>query len=342
MLTPAALPAGTTSRDLVRSAIRLQSPARIPYSFNAPYGTDFFELATLERLLDRACRPQLAPGTAYIDEWGVTYRKTRFSWDEVIASPLADMTGLDAYPFPDVAEPARTVRLQPFVTRARHAGKYVVGADPVLMRERVCALMGFEQAMTAARLHRAALESLLDRLTAMTVQALERLADLGVDAFMTWQDHGLQSGPLMRPSLFRELYKPRYARVAAAAHARGIDYVWHSCGQIAELIPDMIEIGVDVIQLDQPHLIGHRQLAQRFGGKVCFWNTVDIQWAAQPGRTAEDIAAEVAESLEPFAQAGGVMVRHYGEPGDIGLPADFHLESVRAFLANGCALENRR
>jgi hypothetical protein len=59
----------------------------------------------------------------------------------------------------------------------------------------------------------------------------------------------------------------------------------------------MIEIGVDVVQLDQPRLMGHQKLADEFGGKICFWNTVDIQWSTSGGVTADDLRAEVAEMV---------------------------------------------
>lgn len=337
VLAPVEVPPGSTSRDIVRGAIGFEQPPRVAYSFKAPLGTDFFELASLRRLLDRATEPARATGSEYTDEWGVTYRKTRFSWDKAIGHPLADLARADAHQLPDVAAPQRTRRLEPFVRRAQRAGKYVVGEDPVLLCERVCSLMGFERAMTAPYRQPDRFESLLDRMTDLTVAAIERLGGLGgVDGFMTWQDHGLQDGPLMNPALFRQLYKPRYARAVAAAHRFGMDYIWHSCGQITELIADMVEIGVDVVQLDQPRLIGHRQLAERFGGDVCFWNTVDIQWAADPAVTAAEVAVEVAEMLGPFAACGGIMVRHYGDPDDIGLSPEFHQASYDAFMKHGC------
>lgn len=335
-VAPLPLPPGKSSRDLVRSAIRLEpAPARLPCAFRSPFGTDFFELAELERLLDCAGAASKLPGTVYTDEWGVRYRRTRFAWDEVITHPLPDLSDVDSFVLPDLAAPWRTRRLEPFVRQAQAAGKYVVGADPVLLLERACGLMGFEHAMTAPLTQTKRFESLLDRLTDLTVDCIGRLADLGgVDGFMTWQDHGLQHGPLMKPSLFRRIYKPRYARVVEAAHHAGMDFFWHTCGQVAELLPDMIEIGVDVVQLDQPRLLGHRTLAERFGGQVCFWNAVDIQWATTPGITTCDVTAEIAAMLDPFAGVG-VMARHYGQPEDIGLTAEFHRASALAFLEHG-------
>ncbi len=332
-LTPTAVPPGTTPREIVRRAIHFRRPPRIPYSFQSPWGTDFFELCELERLLDDASGPCRAPGETYVDRWGVTYRKTRFAWDEAIGHPLRDLADLETLPREDAVGSGRVARLEPFVRRAQRAGKYVVGADPVLLHERQIALMGFENAMTATHRCRDALEALLDRLTDLTVAAAEALGRLGgVDAFMTWQDVAGQDGPWMGPELFREIYEPRYARIVEAAHRFGMDCIWHVCGQVGDLIPRLIEIGVDVIQLDQPRLVGHRTLAERFGGNVCFWNTVDIQWATGPAATAEGIDAEVDAMLVPFLGFdGGIMVRHYADPAGIGLREEFHEASARAF-----------
>lgn len=333
-LAPAALPPGISSREIVRRAIDFERPPRVPYAFRPPRGSDFFELCELERLLDDASGPSRAPGETYVDRWGVTYRKTRFAWDEAIGHPLRDLFNLEALPREDAIGTGRIARLAPFVRRAQQAGKYVVGTDPVLLHERQIALMGFEDAMTAPHLRRDALDALLDRLTDLTVAAAEALGSLGgVDAFMTWQDVGGEQNPWIAPAMLREIYEPRYARIVEAAHRVGMDCIWHVCGQVEELIPRLIEIGVDVIQLDQPRLIGHRKLAERFGGRVCFWNAVDIQWATGPAATGAGIDAEIEEMLEPFAGfGGGIMVRHYQDPAGIGLQEEFHDASYQAFL----------
>jgi len=104
-------------------------------------------------------------------------------------------------------------------------------------------------------------------------------------------------------------------------------------------LPEMIEIGVDVVQLDQPRLMGHRHLSDSFGGAICFWNTVDIQWSTSEAATESGIRAEVKEMMQAFNRFnGGIIARHYPQPGDIALPPEFHSASYQAFLENGCGL----
>jgi hypothetical protein len=324
-LAPQPAPTGVTSRDIVRRAIRCEGPPRIPYSFVEPLRSDFFELAELERVLDRveagSARP---PGAVYTDLWGVRHEVAPGLFDRVLEHPLADLGGLDDYPFPDVAAPQRCARIAPLVERANDAGKYVVAADPVGLFERARTLLGFETLLLAPWKQRA--------------EGYARMG--GADAFMTWQDFGAQMQQTISLETFRQLYRPRLARMVRAAHEGGLHFIWHCCGQIFELIPEMIALGVDVVQLDQPRLLGHARLAQAFGGRICFWNAVDTQWAANEERSDADLRAEVAAMTAPFRRfRGGFMARHYPQSHDIGLSRRFHEVTAEAFLtrADGAA-----
>jgi hypothetical protein len=222
-------------------------------------------------------------------------------------------------------------------------GKYVVAFDPVLMFERMRSLLGFEALMEASYLQPEGLEILLDRLADLGVAIIHQWGRLGgVHGFMTWEDWGLQKGLQMRIETFRKFYKPRYARLVKAAHEAGMHFIWHNCGQILDMIPDMIEIGVDVLQLDQPRLMGNRVLSEKFGGRICFWNTVDIQWSTGPEVTEEDLGKETAEMTRLFNRFnGGFMARHYPQPGDIGLSKERCRILAEAFFENGCSLDNK-
>jgi hypothetical protein len=342
LLAPAPTPAETTSREIARRAIEFDGPPRVPFSFISPLLSDFFEAVVLNILQGeaRGRPPGATLGQRYRDLWGVGWEVTGRHWDHAIEHPLADLRRLDAYRFPDLAAPERFEWLAPYLGRAQEAGKYVVGGDPVGMYELMRGLMGFEDLMLAPYTQPEGLGELLDRLTDLTIEVIDRFADLGgVDGFMTWQDFGLQTTLQLNVETFRALYKPRYARIIEAAHARGMHYIWHNCGQILDMLPDMIEIGVDVVQLDQPRLMGHAHLAEAFGGKICFWNTVDIQWATRPGVTEAELRAEVEEMMRAFDRfGGGLIARHYPQPHDIGLPPDFHRVSYEAFLEHGCGL----
>ena len=330
-LASTALPRGVSSRELVRRAISFDRPPRLPYALIMPVLSDFFELAALQRAIGSG--RDRGRGAVYCDEWGVQRTAGPYSWDPVVANPLADMTRLDRHRFPAAADLVQVDGIAPFVRRAREAGKYVVAADPVLMYERLESLLGFESLLTAPRRDAAAFAALLDRLADLTVEAIGLVSRLpGVDAFMTWQDLASQTGLHVSLDTFRHFFKPAFARIAAAAHEKNLHFIWHICGAVADLIPELIDLGVDVIQLDQPRLVGHELLAVRFGGKVCFWNTLDTQWAVDGPHSPADLYAEVAAMIRPFAHLpAGLMLRHYPFPADIGLTPEFHEDTTRVF-----------
>jgi hypothetical protein len=353
-LQPTPVPADMTSRDIVCKAVEFDNPPRIPYSFVTPVASDFFEVAAVPKfiaLVDSQSevanvwvaeqnKERRNRGEKYYDEWGVGWEVTGRLWDHSFDHPLRDLRKLDSYQFPNVVAPEKFDVLRPYVTQARDAGKYVVGFDPILLFERMRALLGFEELMVAHYTQSDGLEALLDRLADLEVAVVGEWARIeGVDAYMTWDDWGLQTSLQMSPEAFRKYYKPRYAKIVEAAHWQGMHYIWHNCGQIFDIIPDMIEIGVDVIQLDQPRLMGYDELAGAFGGKICFWNTLDIQWSTIENPTEDEVRAEVSRMVRAFnCFHGGFMARQYPDVLDIEMPYERHLAIYEAFLANGCAL----
>jgi hypothetical protein len=264
-LEPVPTPSGVSSRELVRRAIEYAAPPRLPYSFFRPLRSDFCELVFVEEAI--LGRPGRERGELYRDEWGIVRKVSGGRWDQVVEHPLSDLTRLERARFPAAEVAERTARLAPWVERARKAGKYCLGFDPVLMFERACDLVGFEELLVAPYTQPQQLEALLDQLADLSVSAIEQWHQIGgVDGFMTWEDWGHQAGLPLKLETFRRFYKPRYARIVEAAHRRGMHFIWHNCGQIREMIPEMIELGVDVVQMDQPRLVGRGHPVVAAGG----------------------------------------------------------------------------
>jgi uroporphyrinogen decarboxylase len=328
-------PPGFTSREIVRRAIERDNPPRVPYSFVDPFESDIAEVSYLPMFSSAYYVPK---GELRFDEWGVGWRGTGRAWGHADVNPLADLSALDAYRFPEVMTPEGWAHVAAFVAAANRSGKYVVGADPIGSYERLRGLMGYEDLMLAMYTDRERFEMLLDKLTDMTIEVVRGYARLGgVDGFMTWEDWGLQTSLQIRPQQWRDLFKPRYARIVEAAHKEGMHYLWHCCGHIVDIIPDMIEIGVDVIQLDQPRLMGVDRLAKEFGGKICFWNTVDIQWSPPDTVSLEEARAEAKHMVESFGRfGGGFIARQYPQPADIEMSHEKHRAIYEAFMESGC------
>jgi len=330
------LPKGMTSRELVSRAIEFRDPPRVPYYFMFhPNASDIGYVAPLGTATNQPTK--LRHGQRYTDAWGVTWEVSGRYWDHAVGSPLEDLRDVEQYRFPDCA---REIKGLGFLSKLGNvAGKYIIGTNPIMLSERVRSLMGYEEMMVAPYTQPDGLHKLLDRLTVMTIETIQAYASVGgFHGYESSEDWGLQNTLQMSIEMFREFYKPYYKRIVDACHACGIHYIWHNCGYISDMIPDMIEIGVDVIQLDQPRLTGHENLIRLLGGKMCMWNTVDIQWSADVNVSDEEIRQEVEDMLRIYDvknHHGGYIAKHYPQPWDINLSPERQYVIYKAFMDSG-------
>jgi len=319
------VPDGLNSREIVKKAINFDDPPRIPYLFfYHPTAGDIFDFASLGEGI--ASKPSREGGSTYVDEWGVTWKVTGKFWDTAIEPfPLADLKNLPDYKFPRIIPKGMARGVKFLSGMAKRRGKYVVAPDLLNFYEVMRSIMGFEQLLLAPYTQPDGLHALLERLTAKTIEIINMYGNTGnFDAFMTWQDWGLQERLQMRIDTFKEFYKPYYKRIIDTTHDLGMDFIWHNCGHIVDMIPEMIDLGVDVVQLDQPKLMGYENLVKLADNKLCMWNCLDIQWVTQPNAVSnEDIKTEIEEMIRIYGKRkGGLIIRNYPQPWDINLSVD--------------------
>jgi uroporphyrinogen-III decarboxylase len=157
------------------------------------------------------------------------------------------------------------------------------------------------------------LRALIDVLVKMNLYAIGRYRTAGADGFIFCDDWGLQDRLMISPDTWREFWKPAYARVYAAARDAGLQTFLHSCGYIIDILPDLIEIGLDVIQMDQQQNMGLDNLGL-FAGKITFWCPVDIQATMCRG-SLDDIRAYCHKLVEKLGTPrGGFLPKWYGDP----------------------------
>jgi hypothetical protein len=152
--------------------------------------------------------------------------------------------------------------------------------------------------------------------------------------FSFGDDWGTQKGLFIAPSLWREVFKPRYARQFELAHRLGKKVWFHSCGNILDILDDLIEIGADVLELLQPDIFGVEPLGQRFGGKVCFCCSVDHQRRAISGTQQEimDYARHLHTHLGCFS---GGLIGYVEDYASLGMSEDHYQWIREAFGALG-------
>ena len=293
-----------TSREVVARTIRFEGADRLPYDLPSPYGTDFAGVSM-------APSPDARP-SAGVDEWGAVWENIGVCrLGEVKAFPLKDWRDFDKLSIPDIGDSRRWTALEG--ARERAGDKFLL-ADGISIYERVHFIRGLENTWLDIHEHPEELVMLLDILVEMNLYAIERYAEAGADGYIFCDDWGLQDRLMISPKSWRALWKPRYARIYAAAHDAGMLTFLHSCGHIVAILDDLIEIGLDVIHMDQQENMGLQVLGERFGGRLTFFAPVDIQQTMAHGTLDEIRAYCRAMGAHLGRPNGGFIPRWYADP----------------------------
>ena len=149
----------------------------------------------------------------------------------------------------------------------------------------------------------------IDRLTKLFLAFVDVWADVPADAIMFGDDWGFQQGVLLGPERWRTFIKPRWAKVYQAVHDQGKRTISHSCGSVVDIMPDIIEIGLDVLESVQPEARGMNPYAlkKEFGSQITFWGCLGSQSTIQFS-SPQGIAAEVRRLCAGMGAGGGYIL----------------------------------
>ena len=154
--------------------------------------------------------------------------------------------------------------------------------------------------------------------------------ECGLDGVSFGDDWGTQNCLMIAPPIWREIFKPRYRELFDEVHKYGMDVRFHSCGYIYDIIPDLLDIGADMLNLNQPDLFGVERMGNDFGGKVCFNCPVDHQTVAVNGNRQEvfDYVHRLNDNLGKF---NGGFIPYIEEYHSIGMTEENYQNIVAAF-----------
>jgi len=291
-------------KNVVSKTVRFQCADRIPYELPAEYGNDF-EFVFMNHSPDD--RPKEG-----IDEWGCVWHNIGVSsLGEVKDFPLKDWADWDKLTIPDIRDPKRWENLE---NARKNAGDKFFLAIGISLYERVHFIRGLHNAWMDIHEEPEKLGKLIDVLVDMNLFAIEQYAKAGADGYLFCDDWGLQDRLMISPDSWRQIWKPRYKKVYEAAHRAGLLTFLHSCGDITSILDDLIEIGLDVIQMDQQENMGVELLGEKFGGRITFWCPVDIQNTMVNG-TLDEIRAYCGKLVHTLGRPeGGFIAKWYSDP----------------------------
>ena len=252
------------------------------------------------------------------DDWGAGYHMPEGGYYfDYHSHPLAaakTRADLDAYTWPDPLDPGRVRGLPQAVEGAHRDGQKAImmTVAPSGAWEHTWTLRGPQQALMDLVAERDLYEEILDRTVAYQLALWERVLDLvgeWIDVAALSDDLGTQDGPMISPQLYREIFKPRLAKVCALIHERSKAKVYiHTDGSVFAFLPDLIEAGIEVINPVQTECrdMEPARLKQRFGKHLSFWgagcNTRVLEFG-----TPVEVRARAMEAIRHLAPGGGYV-----------------------------------
>jgi uroporphyrinogen-III decarboxylase len=184
-----------------------------------------------------------------------------------------------------------------------------VGVTVTTIFETAWALRGYERILMDLVLNPDLVEELLDIPYKYHLVAAERLVKLGVDMIWLGDDVGTQDRMLFSPETWRRFLRPRMAELISRLKNLNpsLKIAYHSDGEISPIIPDLIEIGIDVLNPIQPASMSPEELKRKYGESLCFWGTIDEQHTL-PFGSPQDVKNEVLDRLKTVGRNGGLIL----------------------------------
>ncbi|MBC7287733.1 MAG: hypothetical protein H5T86_06755 [Armatimonadetes bacterium] len=278
----------------------------------------------------RAYFSETLPDNAVFSEYGTAQVPGSFYHFARYHFPLKDAESveeLEAYPWPDFTPTYRHEHLEAEVARLQAEGWYVAGGVGHIF-EHAWQIRSMDKLFEDMILRPEMARYILDRLTEDRAFQARRYAEAGCDCLHCGDDVGMQNRMMMSPEMWREWFKPRWAYVWQTAKRINpeIQVFYHSDGNIEPIIPDLIEMGLDILNPVQPECMDQAKLKRQYGDRLAFWGCVGTQ-TTMPFGTPEQVKANVKWLIETVGAGGGLLLAptHVLEP-------DVPWENIIAFF----------
>lgn len=257
----------------------------------------------------------------YYDEWNFTHHFPKDGyWFSLVKSPMETVDFereniVEEFSWPDAGNKDRFVGLREKAIQFRDQGKIVMTkglcAGLFEMHQRV---RGMTNAMMDPLIFQGNSDKLIGKLADLKIEfwdeALNELGDV-VDIVGEGDDYGTQQSQLISPEQFRESYKPHFKRVLSFIKQKApkVKLLFHSCGNVRPIIPDLIEMGADILNPVHVNATGMepKKLKKDFGKDIVFWGGgVDTQHVL-PNGSIEEVADDVKRNTDALAPGGGFV-----------------------------------
>ena len=299
-----------TSRERVLYTVRHQEPDRVPFNFRL-----------LDTMLPGFQSETMAPNGDYEEYFNHDLRRV---WVHMPARP-SDIPRSEWFPKSD------NMAIKECAAQIGHLHKqglavfsgYVCGVF-----EEAKEWIGDEALLTIPYEDPDRLTNMLDRITDYKMELYGAYAQAGVDIVHIGDDLGTQNSLIMSPDQYREWYRPRHQQIIR--HLRSIKpnvlIAFHCCGHVTPLLPDLIELGVDILEAVQPETMDIGELKRQYGRHITFWGAIGNQ-SVLARLKPDEIRKSIHQTLALMSPGGGYLASPCHT-----ITEDIPWENIKAFV----------
>lgn len=260
----------------------------------------------------------------FVDEFGTTW-DTAGNYDigdwGMVAFPIEDFD-FSNYTFPDGKSEGRYVTAIKVMEKYKDRFNVMRITGPLNLGWYT---MGFSEFLIGMLVEKETIHMVFDKVTEYICNLIDRIP-AGVDAVRMIEDWGIQSGLMFSKELWMEYLYPSYKQIYQKIRSKGLYVMQHSCGDITDLMPVMVELGVDVIDAMQPEAMDIAQIKKDFGRDIVLFGGLGSQSTIPRGIPA-DVIAEAVSTLKIMSEGGKYI---FGPAGSI--PTEAPIENVIALV----------
>lgn len=241
----------------------------------------------------------------YTDAFGVIWEEAIAGEIGMVRDPVLKDPSVRGYTFPPARVPGLFDDLPEYV--AAQSEHYTTWSLGFSLFERAWSLRGFETFLLDLVQHPRFADELLEHICEFNLELIDQACQYPIDGVRFGDDWGAQHGMIMGPRLWRQFVKPRFARMVARARSYGRDVLLHSDGDIEEIIPDLIEMGLTVLNPVQPDVMDIYRIKRDYGRDLAFLGGVSVQHLL-PESTPAQVRAEVRRLISEVGAGGGFII----------------------------------
>ncbi len=326
-----------TSRERVKRCVTFTGTDRVPMTFPEPYPNDFVSRGVAPDPNWKPSRTwEMEDGAQWEDEWGNVWKRfSNTTRGEVIEGGLKDWDALSTYKMPSFDQKLRYQEAKDAFDA--EPDKYHLGHLPGFPFAIMRYMRLMEEFLADVLLYPKKVMELQGIIVRMLKGCMDQFAWAGADGVMWAEDWGTQERLLVSPKCWHEIFEPGYRELVEHAKKLGLHTWMHSCGYIKDIIPTLANVGVTVLQLDQPELSGIDWLRETIGGRVSIWSPIDTQWKL-PKADKEQIQATAREYIDKLGSFnGGFIAGYYWSPESLGIDPQWQIWGVEEFIRHAKA-----